>query len=134
MPLISKQTLKSFLGDNNFITNIDEVAGLNDAIAQSDNIVYQKTLIAIPNDVSNAIPILQFCSSAICLYIISMRQNLKEEEIKRRDLLYERAMSILDKIESGAMKVYDKDGNVVSSELVQTSTFAVKDEDRSERL
>src|SRR3989339_454176 len=88
MPLISKQTLKSFLGENSFITGVDDIAGLSDAIAQADNMVYQKTLIAIPAVTLDAIPTLQFCSHAICLYLISFRQNLKEEEIKRRDLLY----------------------------------------------
>ncbi len=133
MPLISKQSLKSFLGENNFLTNIDEVAGLDSAIAMSDNMVYQKTLIAIPANPADAIPILQFCSHAICIYISSLRQNLKEEEITRRDRLYEKAMKILDDIQSGDMAVYDKNGNQVSS-IAESNSYQVIDEDRSERL
>lgn len=134
MPNISKQTLKSFLGDKSFITDIDNVAGLEDAIAQADNIVYQKTSIQIPNSVEGAIPLLQFCSHAIAIYIISMRQQLKEEEIKRRDELYSKAMDLLEQISSGKMDVYDKNGNIVSVNNSQVSTFYIKDTDRSERL
>ena len=59
MPLIDKDTIKSFLGDKSFITkDTADVAGFDSAIAQAENIVFQKTLIEIPATVEEAIPML----------------------------------------------------------------------------
>ena len=136
MPLIDKETLKSFLGDKNFITkDLAEISGLETAIAQAENIVYQKTLIAIPDAVENAIPMLQFYAHVITIYILSTRQTLSEDDRKHRAKMYDDAMAELNDIADGKKIVYDNTGTIASkSQTAQASTFYYSADNRSERL
>jgi len=137
MPLISSETIKSFLGDKSFITkDLAEVAGMESAIAQADNIVFQKTLIPIPASVDDAIPMLQYFSHVIFIYLVGTRQTLNEDDRKHRAKMYDDAMAELNDISEGKKIVYDSTGAVVSkSQTSQASTFYYSaDDSRSERL
>jgi hypothetical protein len=134
MPLIDKDTIKSFLGANSFITGIEDIEGHDSAIKQADNIVYQKTSIPIPEDPCKAIPTLQFCAHSIYIYIVSLRQKLDKDEIERRRQLYKDAISILDDIGNGDFPIHDKEGNTISTSSSQKSLFQVDNCYRSERI
>jgi len=132
MPLINKETIKSFLGDKSFITTIDDAAGFADAVKQAEDIVYQKTGVAIPTKTDDAIPTLQFCAHAITIYIMSIQQPLKDTEIDRKKSLYDAAMKTLDSIESGSFALRDKKGNVVTNTV--RTFFCSEQEFREERI
>jgi hypothetical protein len=134
MPLIDQDTLKSFLGSKSFITLATEgIDGHEDAIAQADNIVYQKVPVPIPADAADAIPSLQFCSHAIYIYIVSQRQKLSDKEVSRIDKLYSNAMRMLDEFQSGKTQLLDADGEIVTTDKPEITTYDVDNTDRSER-
>jgi hypothetical protein len=133
MSLINKETIKSFLGGRSFLTGVEDAEGHEFAVSQAENIVYQKTLIPIPDKIEDAIPTLEFCAHCIYIFIVSTRQNLKEEEIKRRKELYDSGMKILNDIQSGDLPIYDTSGSVVST-TKQDALFQVGNCNRSERL
>ena len=137
MPLIDKDTIKSFLGDKSFITkDTADVAGFDSAIAQAENIVFQKTLIEIPATVEEAIPMLQFYAHVIFIYMVSSRQTLNEDDRKHRAKMYDDIMAELNDISEGKKIVYDSTGAVASqSQTSPASTFYYSaDDSRSERL
>lgn len=132
MPLINKETIKSFSGDKSFLVKDDvDAPGFDYAISQAQNIVYQKTQVEIPESVDDAIPTLQFCAHAIFFYIMSFRQSLKEEELKHRKDLFDTAMNILNGFKEGDTLINNQ-GGIISK---QSSTFYYSESaDREERL
>lgn len=136
MPLTSKETLKSFLSDKNYITNIDDAPGYESARRQAEDIVFQKTQIAIPNKTDDAIPTLQFCAHAITIYIMSFQQPLKDDAaIKKIKDLHDTAMNYLNNIQSGEFPLYDNNGIRISPLNSPASTFYCSEqEDREERV
>lgn len=132
MSLIDKNSIKSFLGGKSFLTGIEDADGHEAAVAQAENIVYQKTLVPIPSEIATAIPLLQFCAHCIYIYIVSTRQKLSEDEMKQRKQLYDDGMAMLNEIQNGTLPLYSAGAVVTTSS--QTSLFHVTNCNRSERL
>lgn len=142
MPLINKDSFKSFAGGKSYLVADTAPAGFAEAVKQAENIVFQYTGIAIPEDIINAIPQLQFYAHCILQYIVSGQQDgLSEHELQRRKDMYDTAMASLEKIEQGKLEVKDSTGAVVSAK--STSSFYYNDGEftngatllpRSERL
>jgi hypothetical protein len=134
MPLINEDTLKSFFGENSFIQKNYNSPGIQQAIRQAENLVYQNTLIPIPEDIQSAIPALQFYAHSIFSWIITGTQgNLPQEEIQRRKDLYNNAVSELEAIRLGKKDLYDSSGTKIETGFSSPGTFYVNAE-RSERL
>jgi|GEM_PF-3223401 hypothetical protein len=138
MPLIDRGTIKSFLGKDSYVVAGDDdnpAPGFNEAINQTQAIVYQKTLVAIPEDVENANGVLQFYAHSIFAYIMSIRQKLDESTTNKYSKLYDDAMKHLDAIHNGKEKIYDSEGNELASPIQKSSSaFLLSTTVRSERL
>lgn len=134
MPLINIASLTSFLGENSFVTKgAEDDSGHASAVAQAENIVYQKTLIPIPDEIEDAIPTLQFCAHAIYIYMVSFKQKLDKDEIGRREKLFDRAINMLDTYTPGKNSLLDNNGDPATTDTPESSTYDVDNTDRSER-
>lgn len=115
MSFINTEILKAFVSDESFLVK-DTVAGLDEAIKQADEIIYQKTLIAAPENPANANAKLRNIACALVVWFTSgMQGKLEEFELSRRKKLYDDAMAALDAIQAGRDPLYDSSGAAVSS-------------------
>ena len=135
MALININSLKSFYGNNSFLVTDNPPAGHDELVKQAESIVYQHTLIPIPEDIANAIPTLQNYAHSIYIWFAAgFQNNLDEKEIGRRRDMYKDAMYELNLINKGQKDVYDKEGNKIATGFSSSPTFYVNTEDRTERL
>lgn len=116
MSFISVDTLKAFASDNSFLTDGTTVDGVGEAIAQADEIIFQKTGVAIPSSPSEANAELRNIGCALVIWFTTgMQSKLEEQEINRRKKLYDDAMNRLNKIQSGEEPLKNSAGTVISS-------------------
>lgn len=115
MPYINTEILKAFVSDTGYLVK-DTVDGLDEAIAQADEIIYQKTGISAPTDPATSNAFLRNIACALVVWFTSgMQGKLEEQEIDRRKKMYDDAIGALDAIQSGRTPLRDNSGTVVSS-------------------
>jgi len=135
MPLINQESLKSFLSGNHYLTNTTAPEGLEQAIKQAEDLIYQKTHLLIPADITKAIPTLQYIAHSIIVWMTKGQQDSIDMWVYQYlKNLYDKAMQMLDDIASGKMELYDNDGNLVQLPFKKTSTYYANADGRSERL
>lgn len=116
MSYVDQATLKAFTGDESFLTKATSPDGLAEAIAQADEIIFQKTLITIPSAPSAANAKLRNIACAIVVWFTTgMQGKIEEWEYARRKKQYDDAIAQLDSIQSGAEPILDSTGASVSS-------------------
>jgi hypothetical protein len=116
MSYIDRTTLEAFVSDSSFLTKDTEPAGLGEAIAQADEIIFQKTRITIPDDPSESNAMIRNIACALVVWFTSgMQGKLDEFELSRRKKQYDDAMTQLDAIASGRESIIDSAGTVVSA-------------------
>jgi hypothetical protein len=116
MSFIDQDTLKAFASDQGFLIKEVDLPGLSEAIAQSDEIIFQKTGVAIPAAPANANAKLRNIACALVVWFTSgMQGKLDEFELSRRKKLYDDAMAELNKIQDGSSPLLDSSGAIISS-------------------
>lgn len=116
MSYVDQATLKAFTGDENFLTKGTAPEGLDEAIAQADEIIFQKTLITIPATPSAANAKLRNIACALVVWFTTGQQGkIDEFEYSRRKKQYDDAMAQLDRIQSGDEPILDSTGASVSA-------------------
>jgi len=135
MPLINQESLKAFLAENHFAVKGATIAGHTDAVKECEDIVFQKTRIPIPQRIEDAIPTLQFIAHNIYVWILKGKEDSQKEgeEYDRYRSSYKDAMKMLDEIQEGTLKIYDRSGNLVSAPK-NAKSYHVSNCNRSERL
>jgi len=115
MPFINTNILKSFVSDEGFLVK-DTVDGLDEAIAQADELIYQKTGITAPEDPTSSNAFLRNIACSLVVWFTSgMQGKLEEQELNRRKKMYDDAIAALDAIQSGRSPLRDSSGAVLSS-------------------
>lgn len=134
MSLIDKNSLASFFGSNSNAFEPDD-EGIKSAIDQATNIVFQSTLIPIPEDISNAIPQLQFYAHCIFAWINIGIGKTDDATKDHRKTMFESTMKELDEIRQNKRNIFDSLGNIISRPAATSGVvnFYCNNE-RSERL
>jgi len=110
MSFCNVTTLKSFLGDNSYLVRGEAPDGLDEAIAQADQIIRNYTNETIPDDPAEADAILRnIACSLVIWYTTGMQADITEQEYSRRKTMYLEAMKMLDGIKSGAIRLREDD-------------------------
>ena len=116
MSFINQETLKAFSSDQGFLVKEVDLPGLPEAIAQSDEIIFQKTGIAIPADPANANAKLRNIACALVTWFTSgIQGKLDEFELSRRKKLYDDAMAELNAIQNGSSPLLNSSGEIIST-------------------
>ncbi len=117
MPFTDATILRAFASDEGFLTKEGaDLPGLDQAIDQVDDIIYQKTLIKAPEDPAEAPGKLRNIACALVVWFTTgMQGKLGEEEIARRKKMYDDAMAELDAIQSGRSPLFDSSGTAIST-------------------
>jgi len=135
MPLFNKDTIKAWLGANNFQTKTPEVDGQSEAVKQIENIIFQNTLIPIPADITDAIPTLQNVACALFVWFTSgTKDTLDMWYYQRLKEIKTDALTYLEDLRTGKKKIYGADGIVIETGFTHASTFYCNSENRSERV
>ena len=116
----SQAILQSFMADNNFLTkDLNTVpAGFEEASAQADDLIYQKSAIPVPDDPTTMPATLRNIWCKLMVWITTGHQdNLSDNEYKRRKDLRDEAYQMLDDIQSGDFTVIDDTGAPVNPKV-----------------
>ncbi|MEW5799971.1 MAG: hypothetical protein AB1728_13300 [Bacteroidota bacterium] len=117
MSFINATILQSFVSDNSFLTKAPTPAGLDEAIKQADEIIYQKTKITPPSDPAQANAKLRNIACALVVWFTTgMQGKLDEFELSRRKKMYDDAMAQLHAIQNGDDPLLDSTGTILSSQ------------------
>jgi len=135
MPLINQDSLQSFFGNKHYATKNTEPEGHQEAVSQAQNIVFQNTLIEIPDNIKDAIPMLQYYGHVIYQYLTTGKQtNLSESEVNRRTSMFNKVMAELNEIRNGERSVYNNQREKIKTGFEKTPLFYASTKNRSERL
>lgn len=105
MALITNDSLKAFLGAQNFLVTDQPAAGYASAVTQAESFVFTKVGLTEADIKAEALPLLTFCACAIFVHITSFQQSLPEEEIKHRENLFKEAKNIINEIVDGKTSI-----------------------------
>jgi phage gp36-like protein len=128
MALITKDSLQSFLGANNFLVKDTDAPGFDEGIALAEGVVLGKIGISESAIAESATQLVSFCAHACFIYLTSFRQTLKADEKDRVKNLYDEAQRLLNEIAEGKIKV------VAESTDSTDNTIYVNSANRSERF
>ncbi len=124
MSFTSQTYLKAFCSNTGILTKGSEPVGTTEAYAQADELIYQKTGVAIPADAANANAKLRNIANALVIWFTTgMQDSLSEHEYKFRRDLFNDAMSMLDKIHDGSEPLIDGTGVVISNPTKPSTYF-----------
>src|SRR6185369_9860974 len=123
MSYCNQDILKSFAAANSWITDTPTPDGLDEAIAQADDIIFQKTGLLAPADPTTARAILRNIACAIVYWISTGQQSkIDEQDYNWRKTQYDNAIATLNQIESGELELKDDAGTALTSNK-PTSVF-----------
>jgi len=123
MSFVDQTILQSFVADQSFLTKTANPPGLSEAIAQADEIIFQKTRVAPPSSPASGNAKLRNIACRLVVWFTSgMQGKLDEFELSRRKKMYDDAMAELEAIQNGDDPLYDSSGTIVSTQ--PTSYFS----------
>lgn len=119
----NKDTLISVFNDENFLNDIDPTK-IDEIGKQVTDIIYSYTSITPPTAPADAPGILRnIWTNIVSFQIIPYQRDLSEEEKTRRTTLFNNAYKMLEKIQTGEIKVLDVNGVVLNA---GTSPFQIQ--------
>jgi len=119
----NKETLISVFNDENFLNDIDPDK-ITEIGNQVTDVIYAYTAITPPTEPADAPGILRnIWTNIVQFQIIPYQKDLSDEEKARRLTLFNNAMKMLEKIQSGEIKVLDVNGVVLNA---GTSPFQIQ--------
>jgi len=111
----NKATLLSVFNDQNFLNEVDP-AKIEEIGAQVTDVIRTYTGITPPADPANAPGILRnIWTNIVQFQIIPYQKDLSDDEKQRRTTLFNGAYKMLEKIQTGDLKVLDANGAVLNA-------------------
>jgi len=109
----NKDTLISVFNDENFLNDIDPDK-ITEIGSQVTDVIYAYTAITPPTAPADA-PGRNIWINIVQFQIIPYQKDLSDEEKARRTTLFNNAYKMLEKIQSGEIKVMDINGVVLNA-------------------
>lgn len=106
--------LKGAVGDNSMLTRESMPDGLDEAIAEADQIIYSYTEIPPPDDPAEANAMLRNIANSLVIWFFTGSQDeISEQEYNRRQKNYQDAMNTLREIKAGNITLeHDSDPDI----------------------
>jgi len=112
MSYINAAVLKSFYSDNSFMVKQDTITEIGSIVTQIDGIIKSKLGLDTPAAASSANAVLQNIACRLFIWFAAGKEGITKEmwDYQRRKTMYESALNDLNKIQNGAIKIYDTAG------------------------
>lgn len=125
MSYIDASVLKSFYSDNSFMVKQDTITEISSIVTQIDGLIKSKLGLDTPANPSSANDVLQNIACRLFIWFAAGKEGITKEmwDYQRRKSFYETALDDLDKIQNGAIKIYDTAGTVITIPNQTTAMF-----------